>query len=161
MLTRAHSPRCLVLISLIFATVVASVHADENCAVTLPESSQASAAPMNPPRTHGWYGTNALAALIPINGIWIGMGPARNYGDKFWWWRLGYDPKTESSPKLTVRGTRLDGPAQSIAVNKATNGFGENWSAMLVGMEFTAPGCWEVIGTYNERELRIVMQVGE
>lgn len=73
---------------LIFMQYSPQIVGDDSCHVTLPESS-----PVAPPgetpessnSSHAWYGSEALAAFIPRDGIWVGMGPEKNYRDKFWW----------------------------------------------------------------------------
>ena len=131
-----------------------------DCPVTVPDL-ESPEGTLNSSRYHGWHGTNDLAALIPIDGHWNGMGPERNYFDKFWWWRQGYSAIKESKPNLIISGARLDGPAPSVLVTDTTSGFDENWNAMLVGMEFPTSGCWEVIGTYHGHQLKLILKVGD
>ncbi len=72
----------------------------ETCQITLAENKPVAATgalPVSSNSSHAWYGSEALAALIPKNGIWTGMGPEHDFGDKFWWWRLGYDAQLESN----------------------------------------------------------------
>lgn len=138
------------------------------CQTTLAEDRPVAATgamPASSNSSHTWYGSEALAALIPKNGIWTGMGPESDFGDKFWWWRLGYDAKVEPVPNLVIMARKLDGPTASVRVANATSGFSSNrnvmWNSMLVGMEFPTSGCWEITGTYNATEtLTIVVQVG-
>jgi hypothetical protein len=107
-----------------------------------------------------WYGSDLLAALVPIDGKWIGMGPERAYRDKFWWWRRGFDARAEWQPDLVISAVRLDGPASHFELARVTTGYGDEWDAMLFGMEFPSAGCWEVRGTYNGvQELTVVLQV--
>ena len=129
------------------------------CPVTVPNMEDPFGT-TNPSSSHGWYGSDELTALIPKDGHWVGMGPDRNYSDKFWWWRRGYNARKEPNPELIISGTRLDGPASPVLVTDTTNGYGENWSTMLVGMEFPTAGCWEVIGKYGGNELKLIVKVG-
>jgi hypothetical protein len=156
-----------VLIAYLFPLVAGAN--EETCPITLAEYMPVAATgalPVNSNSSHAWYGGEALAALIPKNGIWTGMGPEKDFGDKFWWWRLGYDAKVEPVPDLEITARRLDGSAASIRVSNATSGYSSNrnviWNSMLVGMEFPTSGCWEVTGTYNAVEtLILVFQVGQ
>lgn len=134
-----------------------SAHGSE-CAVTVPNMEN----PFGDTEvwSHGWYGSSDLAALIPKNGHWVGMGRSKNYGDKFWWWRQGYNARKETKPKLTISATKLDGQAPPVLVTDTTHGYGDNWDAMLTGMEFPTHGCWEVIGKYQGHELKITLSVG-
>ena len=115
--------------------------------------------------THDWYGSPDLAALIPINGQWKGMGEDRQFSDKFWWWRQGFDAHSEPHPDLVIRAKRLDGPADPVRITRVTHGkraHSSNSDSMLVSMKFPVSGCWEVRGTYEGFEsLRLVFWVGE
>ena len=138
----------------------------EGCPVTLPAHWPTTDVPGSVPEgsSHAWYGSERLAALVPVDGVWMGMGAESNYGGKFWWWRRGYDAVKEPTPNLTISALRLDGPAPAVEITRATNaaGVGTNWDAMLVGMEFPTNGCWEVRGTYNgTQELIVVVFVAE
>ncbi len=108
----------------------------------------------------GWFGTAELAAMIPADGHWYGMGKHNQYADKWWWWRQGYNARQEALPELSITGRRLDSGAPPLVVGQATNGFQQDWDAMLVGPAFPAAGCWEIVGRYRDRELKIVLQVG-
>jgi hypothetical protein len=109
-----------------------------------------------------WYGSEALAVLLKTGGAWRGMGSKRRYRDKLFWWRDGYDGRTEPLPELTVIGRRLDGDAPPAEMSRATNAhhpaFG-GWT-MLVCVEFPTSGCWEVTGEYRGARLSFVVQVG-
>jgi hypothetical protein len=120
------------------------------CAVTLPSSSPVEVPGMEASTTHAWYGSEALAVRIPVDGRWKGMGPSRNFFDKFWVWRRGYSPKAEPVPALTLGGMKLnvgDHPPR-MQIDEATNAFGPGWSSMLTGMEFPSAGCWQVTAKY-------------
>jgi len=109
-----------------------------------------------------WYGSEDLAALLKTGGTWHGMGRARRYRDKLFWWRRGYDGRGESSPELIVKGRRLDGDAPPVVVPSATNAHHSDFGgwAMLTAVEFPAGGCWEVTGEYRGKKLSFVVQVG-
>jgi hypothetical protein len=110
-----------------------------------------------------WYGDERLAVLLKAGGRWRGMGPAKSYRDKLVWWRQGYDGTAEPRPKLLVTGRRLDGDAPALATPTPTNArhadFG-GW-AMLVALEFSSAGCWQVTGEYGPQKLSFVVDVHE
>ena len=86
-----------------------------------------------------WYGTEALWTMLPISGTWLGLPYSsetpKGYFQKVFWWRQGYNRKTEEKPKLIVTGRRLDGDAPSFAVSDATNAYTSDiGSAMLAGI---------------------------
>jgi hypothetical protein len=131
------------------------------CEVTVPTMEQPDHT-LSSTASHHWHGSNELAALIPADGQWAGMGPDRNYFDKFWWWRIGYVARgEEAQPDLTISATRTDGQALKVLITDATSGYGENWDAMLVGMEFPTEGCWKVTGSYQGHELQMTFRVGD
>ncbi len=117
--------------------------------------------------SRAWFGSEALAVLIPGDGRWRGMGPSRNFFDKFWVWRRGYSPKAEPVPALTLAGVKLDAgdQPQRMQVDEATNAFGPGWTSMLTGMEFPSAGCWQVTAKYVYigiiQELTFVLDVHE
>jgi hypothetical protein len=121
-----------------------------DCPVTLP-----SAAPVEVPGgtwdgSFAWFGSEALAVMLPVDGRWKGMGPSRNFFDKFWVWRRGYEATSEPRPALTFAGEKMDGgePPQRMQIEGATNAFGTGWSSMIAGMEFPSAGCWRVTAKY-------------
>lgn len=109
-----------------------------------------------------WYGTNLLWTQLPTDGAWEGLseGPY-GYTQKVLWWREGYSWKDDPLPDLTMTGRRLDAPAPPLAVSRATNAFAEDiQSAMLVGVDFPTPGCWEITGKVVDKELSFVVWIG-
>src|SRR4051812_2492753 len=107
-----------------------------NCPVTLPSSSPVEVPGDEPNSTHAWFGSESLAVLIPRDGRWKGMGPNRNFFDKFWVWRRGYEATTEVRPALSFTGVKLNDGDQPqrmhIDQDQATNAYGPGWSSMLV-----------------------------
>ena len=77
------------------------------------------------------------------------------------WWRDGYDWRTEQRPNLTITANRLDADAPLVEHAGATNAYHESFgSAMLSGIAIPTPGCWEITGTYEgTTTLGIVVQV--
>ena len=134
----------------IFALANSGGVALADCPVTLPSSSPVKVPGVESSTTHAWYGSEALAVKIPVDGRWKGMGPSRNFFDKFWVWRRGYSPKAEPVPALTFAGVKLhDGDQpQRMQVEEATNAFGPGWTSMLTGLEFPSAGCWQVSAKY-------------
>ena len=119
--------------------------------------------PPTPPSVEGdkvWYGTDQLWTWLDADGTWEMARDEHGLFDKSFWWRQGYDWRTETTPRLRVTGRRLDAPAPAVTVSGATNGFEESMGAfMLVGLELPAGGCWELTGHYHGRMLRLVVWV--
>ncbi len=131
-----------------------------SCPVTLPNTSLVFVPGQPSSEGQIWYGSPELAVLLPSDGSWLGMGPQYHYRDKLWWWRKGYDPNKEPDPDLVLEATRLDGDAPIVRIDDATSGYGEGWSAMLVGMEFPSSGCWRVDARYHDARLTFIVRVG-
>src|SRR6267378_3889828 len=57
------------------------------------------------PSAEFWYGASSLWTAIPNSGTWPGLPyESGSYVQKVFWWRDGYDGRSETSPKLSVRG---------------------------------------------------------
>lgn len=109
-----------------------------------------------------WVGTPRLAARIPYAGNWEGMGPKGKFGDKWWWWREGYNAREETQPELSITSRRLDVDEVTTTTSPfVTNAYGPGWDMILVLMEFPATGCWEVTGSYQGETLKFVFRVGQ
>lgn len=159
---RSKAPSSILLALIVFGILAGPAQArsaTDGCPVTLPSHWPAVGTPWSSDETseRGWYGSSNLAALLPNDGVWVGMGPERDYRDKFWWWRAGYDAHKEPNPDLTISAVRLDGLAPPVEIENATNAYGKGWHAMLVGMGFPTKGCWEIRGTYNGAQQLIVV----
>jgi hypothetical protein len=115
--------------------------------------------------THGsyWYGTPELWTLLGRT-VWQSHSLPHNgngYRQKIFWWRPGFNGKTEPVPALSVTGRRLDGPGAFVNPLPATNASSPDFGgwAMLTGVDIPAPGCWELTGEYHGRSLSFVVLV--
>jgi len=133
------------------------------CPVTKTSDKPLVPPPPYPPTPYSggsWFGTDRLWIVGPP-AVWRGLphstpnDPA--FAQKMQWWRQGYDPHTEPTPKLKVTGMRLDAPAPPL-ITKVSGTLGARPS-MMVGMSFPALGCWEITGRYEEDELTFVVWV--
>jgi hypothetical protein len=107
-----------------------------------------------------WYGTSKLWTWLDADGTWEMAHDEHGLFDKSFWWRQGYDWRTETTPRPRVTGRRLDAPAPAVTVSDATNGFEQTMGAfMLVGLEPPVGGCWELTGHYHGSSLRLVVWV--
>jgi hypothetical protein len=146
---------------LITVASFASTAALPDCLVTSPSSSPVA---LRGGKGAVWYGSDALAVLLPSDGKWKGS-PRNTYGGKLWLWRRGYEATFELRPALIIEGVKLDAGNEPgrVHIDNATNGMGDGWSAMLVGLEFPSSGCWQVTATYTHigirHELTFVLEV--
>jgi hypothetical protein len=146
------------------ATSPALNDAFNSCAVTRPpEQSFTPPAPysQNAPGNYFWYGTDSLWTAVPGNGMWSALPHNPDgYTQKVLWWRKGYSWTAEPEPQLFVTGRRLDAPASPAHVSRATNAYAADiGSAMMVGIDFPTPGCWEITGRYAGAELSFIVWV--
>jgi hypothetical protein len=119
--------------------------------------------PQSAPGKNFWYGSDALWTAVPQDGVWANLPHnPEGYTQKVFWWRRGYSWTKEPEPQLVVSGGRIDAPAPRLHVSKATNAYaGDIGSAVLVGVDFPTPGCWEITGHYADAELNFVVMVEE
>lgn len=134
-----------------------------SCQVTLPpDLTFVPPSKVTPFAGYGWYGTAALWTQVRRDGTWRGLAsPDGGISDKSFWWREGYDPRSEPQPALVITGRRLDAPAPPLASSPATNAFNaaDIGSAMLVGITIPKPGCWEITGAYAGTTLSFIVWI--
>ena len=147
---------------------VSSALVPASCPVTLPPDpgfTPPSPYPPQAPYSAFWYGTEGLWTMLNPNGTWHGIPPAqgyrRGYRDKVFWWRTGFDGRTEPRPELTVVGRRLDADASTFTESCATNAHHPDFGgwAMLTGIDIATTGCWELTGRYRNETLTFVVWV--
>jgi hypothetical protein len=109
---------------------------------------------------HAWYGSADLWTMLDRDGeVWTGLPRSElGLGQKTFWWRQGYDVRSEPTPEIYVTGKRLDGPGR-FTFGPGTNAFWGLGSAMLVGVEVPEGGCWELTARYFNRTLSYVVWV--
>lgn len=133
------------------------------CAVTRPDPAFVAPSPYPataPPLYQAdWYGSEALWTMIDRDGeVWPFPTGADGFVQKTFWWSLEWAGWTnDPEPAITVVGTRLDGPG-TFTSGPGTNAFREDFGqAMLVGVEFPTPGCWQITATYRDAVLSYVV----
>jgi hypothetical protein len=143
------------------------VVAPATCPITQPPSE-----PFVPPEPYPskissegfWLGSEKLWTSRSKNGLWYGYwtnddsGKHKIYRDKVFWWRKGYDWRTEYPPQLKVSGKRLDAAVAPFYVDHANPAFLKN-PAMLTGVDIPTVGCWEITGDYKGDNLSFVVWV--
>jgi hypothetical protein len=105
-----------------------------------------------------WYGSEALAATVPPNGIWPTTVPGHLIAVKLFWWSPGFTPGSEQN--LTVDVKNLFDPSVTAEWGEPTNAGeidGDGWT-MLVGIDFQHEGCWKITGTYQGQTLSFVIE---
>jgi len=139
----------------------------ETCPVTKSSDSSfvpPSPYPTKPSKGSFWFGTDHLWTALPVDGTWRGLPhytPSDpTFRQKLFWWRQGYELRTEPQPKLTVTGRRLDSAAPPLIADRASNGWVQrDQPFMVIGINFPTLGCWEMKGHYRDDELNFVVWV--
>jgi len=96
--------------------------------------------------------------MLPVEGIWRGLGSRYRFREKLFWWASGFEPGLESSLKVSAR--KLDGTGAEGVVSPPTNAHAPDlggWT-MLVMVEFPSSGCWEIKGEYLGQTLSFVVE---
>jgi hypothetical protein len=112
-----------------------------------------------------WFGTVKLWTSLPTDGTWRGLPHYTpddpTFRQKLLFWRKGYNWRTESPPRLIVRGRRLDASAPPLAFDGANAGWQDDKEHpfMVTGVNFPTLGCWEVTADYHGDKLTFVVWV--
>ena len=84
----------------------------------------------------------------------------RGYGQKLAWWAPGYDWQAEPNPLFELVAKPLERIGEEYRLTETTNMLdGELGSAILLGVEFPFPGCWEITGNYNGESTTYVIEI--
>lgn len=138
---------------------------DAGCAVTRPDPAFAAPSPYpsSPPDDrYAWFGTPQLWTMLELDGeIWDAANSPFPLGIKIFWWSSNWaGMRAEQEPDITVVATRLDGPG-AVATDHGTNAYADSLGgeAMLAGIEFPTPGCWQVTALYRGAVLSYVLWI--
>jgi hypothetical protein len=107
-----------------------------------------------------WFGTARLWTMLDAGGeTWRHLPPsAAGLAQKTFWWSSDWAPRDEPEPAMTVTGRRLDAPG-SFSFGPGTNATADFGTAMLVGIDVPATGCWEITGRYRTATLSFIVSV--
>ena len=140
---------------------------NEACPVTRPDPAFAAPSPYpsSAPRAgSAWFGTPELWTMLDADGeVWPASGvPEVSVKEKTFWWSSAWNARSEQEPAITVTGKRLDGPG-SFRSDHGTNATAPDLGgdAMLVGVEFPSPGCWQLTAEYRDAALSYVVWIKE
>jgi hypothetical protein len=146
----------------------ASSSGQATCAVTKPIPRFVPPKPFlpSPPAYYrsDWFGSAHLWTMINRHGdVWDASALPHNPGgltQKTFWWVVDWTLANELSPAITVSGTRLDTPG-TFSFSPGTNAIADFGAAMLVGVDFPTPGCWQVTGRYRDAVLSYIVWIKE
>lgn len=139
--------------------------ATEACTVTRPNPPFAAPSPYpsSPPDDRSaWFGTPQLWTMLELDGeVWDAANASFPVGIKVFWWSSNWaGMREEQEPAITVVATRLDGPG-TVTTDHATNAAADSLGgeAMLAGIEFPTPGCWQLTAQYRGAVLSYVVWI--
>ncbi len=149
---------CCLLSFALLITPLTSSGAPEECERTTASSTEIVE---TWPQADSWFGSKALAVILPHNGIWPTTSPGHSISVKLFWWREGFEPGSEAN--LLVQIERLDEGLNDAEISSPTNAGGESLGAwtMLTGINFPSAGCWEVTGKYLDDKLTFIVETVE
>lgn len=144
------------------------------CPITVPREPYFAAAPYprQPPDSYQavWYGNDDLWTMLSPGGEVWGSLPkdGGSFSQKTFWWSRNFATKLgfpgisgELQPRIVVTGKRLDAPGNFSAGNPGTHAIADFGTAMLVGIDIPAAGCWEIRAQYKGAELAYIVRVDE
>ena len=147
--------RAVVLASLLVTPVALGQHISEStCPVTV--GSDSLGFPF--PDSENWYGSEALAVILPPDGRWGITGPNARIAVKLFVWSAGFKPGMEHN--LSVRIEPLSGQPNDAVVDGVTNAEAKSlggWT-MLTGIDFPSVGCWRLTLEYLGQSLSFVVE---
>lgn len=139
--------------------------AADACAVTRPNPPFAAPSPYpsSPPDgRYAWFGTPELWTMLELDGeVWDAANTSFPVGVKMFWWSSNWaGMREDQEPALTVVATRLDGPG-TVRTDHATNASAGSLGgqAMLSGIEFPTPGCWQLTAQYGDAVLSYIVWI--
>jgi hypothetical protein len=156
----------LLLSSLLIALPFSAI-AQQDCPVT----AENPVAAFTPPAEYGtplgsgsmWYGNQSLWTSLPNGPMHVAEAP-RLLSDKLVFWRVGFNWKQEPAPDLKVIARRLDAPAPLLQTGQVhgvllANEETQGNMAMMTGIAFHEPGCWQIVAIYKGMYLAYVVSV--
>ena len=119
------------------------------------------------PSASTWFGTEALAVVLPQEGIWPTTSPGALIAVKLFWYsseiQAVADAGFDNGKMLgfTASIERLDsGPDDAVISGPnwaGLGGLGDNWT-ILTGIDFPSAGCWKISGEFLDQSLTFVVE---
>jgi len=111
-----------------------------------------------------WYGSDALWTALPLDGKWTANGKDEDGSvcrTKLSLLASRLRLRTETEPKLTIAGKRLDAVAPTVAVALANAVFipSRDGAGMMTLIDIPKAGCWEITAHYKGHDLSFVVSV--
>jgi hypothetical protein len=136
----------------------------DDCPVTLPGEPR-----FIPAERHGssqadgfWYGSEALAVYLVIDGRWYTGKPPGDFNQHLFWYRQDDRDWYENRPfpELAVTAKRLDAEGREPPhISQATPMWAGDLWTMMSTLYVPEGGCWQVSGHYKSDDLSFVVWV--
>lgn len=109
------------------------------------------------PQSGTWFGSDALAVMLPDNGIWPTTVEGHLIAVKLFWFSAGFEPGMERD--FVGRIERLDGGPDDASISPPTNaGLSNDVWTILTGLDFKSAGCWQITDEYRGQSLAFVVE---
>jgi hypothetical protein len=129
-------------------------NADENCPRTI-GADKVFSKPW--PQADSWFGSEALAVILPTSGIWPTTVEGHLIAVKLFWYSAGFQPGMERD--FVGRIERLDeGPNDAVISDPTNAGLANDVWTILTGIDFKSAGCRRVTGEYRGQSLEFVVE---
>ncbi|HNP35506.1 MAG TPA: hypothetical protein PKK10_06610 [Woeseiaceae bacterium] len=128
------------------------------------------------PGSRNFYGSEALAVTLPHDGTLQVTGLDARIAAKLFWFIPGFRPGMQTHLSVEIRNLN-GGPNDAVVRDVTTaNAMPSNWEtsedvekaqfddqwldgwAMLTGIDFPSPGCWEITGEYVGQSLTFIVE---
>ena len=145
-------PVCICSMALLVSCQIAM--ADDNCSRTI-GADKVFSEPW--PQADTWFGSEALAVLLPEDGIWPTTVQGHLIAVKLFWYSAGFQPGMERD--FIGRIERLDEGPNDAEISRPTNaGLANDVWTILTGIDFKSAGCWRITGEYQGQSLEFTVQ---
>lgn len=109
------------------------------------------------PQADAWFGSEALAVLLPEDGIWPTTVEGHLIAVKLLWYSAGFQSGMERD--FVGRIERLDDGPNDAVISRPTNaGLANDVWTILTGIDFKSSGCWRITGEYRGQSLEFVVE---
>lgn len=141
------------------------------CPVTIPNGDSLPVGYGRPPSNDGaaageggrLHGNGLIWSWLPEDGVYVATGPQlRDDGSievKWYWWRRNLTPRAGDASfagDLRISGTRLDMVSSDLDGRVHPSNTGTFQGSRIA---FSAPGCWEILGTTGDTSLRFTVLI--
>lgn len=109
------------------------------------------------PQADTWFGSEALAVILPSGGVWSTTRPPAQISVKLVWYSAGFEPGMERD--FIGQIERIDEGPNDAVVSRPTNaGMANEVWTIMTGISFKSAGCWRITGEFRGQSLEFVVE---